>query len=431
VVLAFNYGAPPRISPCARLLVRRFGLIKKRVGQAVDAVSALTPRETASLAGRDRSAGFVVGTGRTHLRQFRSLAHNASPISAGIVTAVPLLLAAVTARRLPSSISASPSHLARRCSSVQPLPVLGETDANRPPAEGFGLVCGSFTILGTTIALFPPSRPSRALAPGPVSDRTVGFENTRLTRRTFMSRFRNVPAVVSGVVCSVLLSCVVFCRLTDARAITAPSPTSTVAPFGDGAAHRHPLPSAALSPTSGRRGRAGVAVAVKEINDAGGVLGKPVEVPRPDSRCIDRHDRDVNRRPSLRRAGGCAGRAVIVGPRRAGSSRSLWAAKLPDDLARCHPVRLSSAASGGYFFRTIGSAALEGNAPREDHRRHGLASRSSISMTTWAGRCSVRCAWDSRHPGTGRRAEDRFDHEGPRNHHRSGEGRENRTTSCS
>jgi hypothetical protein len=45
-------------------------------------------------------------------------------------------------------------------------------------------------------------------------------------------------------------------------------------------------------------------------------------------------------------------------------------------------------------------------------RRHGLASRSSIS--TWAGRCSVRCAWDSRHPrGTGRRAEDRFDHEGP------------------
>ena len=175
-----------------------------------------------------------------------------------------------------------------------------------------------------------------------------------------MSRFRTLPAVVSGVVFSLAL---VSCSVASPMPVPpAPSPTSMVAPFGDGV-----LRIGTLFPTSGTQSylgggqAAGVAVAVKEINDAGGVLGKPVEVLARDSGDVS----TVTIETSI--ADLVTARAdVLVGPSSSVLAErvipKLVAAKLPMISPASTSVRLSSAASGGYFFRTIGSAALEGNA---------------------------------------------------------------------
>ena len=175
-----------------------------------------------------------------------------------------------------------------------------------------------------------------------------------------MSRFRTLPAVVSGVVFSLAL---VSCSVASPMPVPpAPSPTSTVAPFGDGV-----LRIGTLFPTSGTQSylgggqAAGVAVAVKEINDAGGVLGKPVEVLARDSGDVSTATIETSIADLV-----TARADVLVGPSSSVLAErvipKLVAAKLPMISPAATSVRLSSAASGGYFFRTIGSAALEGNA---------------------------------------------------------------------
>ena len=175
-----------------------------------------------------------------------------------------------------------------------------------------------------------------------------------------MSRFRTIPAVVSGVVFSLAL---VSCSVASPMPVPpAPSPTSTVAPFGDGV-----LRIGTLFPTSGTQSylgggqAAGVAVAVKEINDAGGVLGKPVEVLARDSGDVSTATIETSIADLV-----TARADVLVGPSSSVLAErvipKLVAAKLPMISPASTSVRLSSAASGGYFFRTIGSAALEGNA---------------------------------------------------------------------
>jgi len=175
-----------------------------------------------------------------------------------------------------------------------------------------------------------------------------------------MSRFRTLPAVVSGVVFSLAL---VSCSVASPMPVPpAPSPTSTVAPFGDGV-----LRIGTLFPISGTQSylgggqAAGVAVAVKEINDAGGVLGKPVEVLARDSGDVATATIETSIADLV-----TARADVLVGPSSSVLAErvisKLVAAKLPMISPAATSVRLSSAASGGYFFRTIGSAALEGNA---------------------------------------------------------------------
>ena len=175
-----------------------------------------------------------------------------------------------------------------------------------------------------------------------------------------MSRFRTLPAVVSGVVFSLAL---VSCSVASPMPVPpAPSPTSTVAPFGDGV-----LRIGTLFPISGTQSylgggqAAGVAVAVKEINDAGGVLGKPVEVLARDSGDVSTATIETSIADLV-----TARADVLVGPSSSVLAErvipKLVAAKLPMISPAATSVRLSSAASGGYFFRTIGSAALEGNA---------------------------------------------------------------------
>jgi chloramphenicol-sensitive protein RarD len=100
LVLAINYGSLPWISLTLAFSFGLYGLIKKRVGGAIDAVSGLTietawlvPVATVQLVVVGAGAGITFGTVSTW--------HTLALISAGVVTAVPLLLFAGAARRLP------------------------------------------------------------------------------------------------------------------------------------------------------------------------------------------------------------------------------------------------------------------------------------------------------------------------------------------
>ena len=175
-----------------------------------------------------------------------------------------------------------------------------------------------------------------------------------------MPRSRTLPAVVSGVVFSLAL---VSCSATSPIPVPpAPSASSTVAHSGDGVLRIGTLfPSTGAQSYLGGGQAAGVAVAVKEINDDGGVLGKSVEVIARDSGDITTATIEASIADLV-----TAKADVLVGPSSSVLAEriipKLVAAKLPMISPAAASVRLSSVESGGYFFRTIGSAALEGNA---------------------------------------------------------------------
>ena len=175
-----------------------------------------------------------------------------------------------------------------------------------------------------------------------------------------MPRSRTLPAVVSGVVFSLAL---VSCSATSPIPVPpAPSASSPVAHSGDSVLRIGTLfPSTGAQSYLGGGQAAGVAVAVKEINDDGGVLGKSVEVIARDSGDITTATIEASIADLV-----TAKADVLVGPSSSVLAEriipKLVAAKLPMISPAAASVRLSSVESGGYFFRTIGSAALEGNA---------------------------------------------------------------------
>ncbi|TFD71824.1 EamA family transporter RarD [Cryobacterium sp. Hb1] len=103
VVLAVGYGSLPWISLILAFSFGLYGLIKKRVGPSVDAVTGLT-LETAWLA-PVAVVQLVVVSGLSGIT-FGTVSpwHTASLLAAGIITAVPLLLFAAAARRLPLTV---------------------------------------------------------------------------------------------------------------------------------------------------------------------------------------------------------------------------------------------------------------------------------------------------------------------------------------
>lgn len=100
LVIAVGYGAFPWIAIVLALTFGFYGFIKKRVGAQVDALSGLT-LETAWLA--PVAILQLVITGATVGLSFGNAGpvHIALMIGTGVVTAVPLLLFAAAARRLP------------------------------------------------------------------------------------------------------------------------------------------------------------------------------------------------------------------------------------------------------------------------------------------------------------------------------------------
>ena len=149
VVLAFNYGALPWVSLALALSFGFYGLIKKHVGPAVDAVSGLTietawlaPVAVVQLAVVGTSAGLTLGT--------VSPAHTLLLVSSGVLTAVPLLLFAAAARRLPLVYLGLIQYLAPVLQFVVGAFVLHES---MPPARwiGFALVWVALVILSIDV----------------------------------------------------------------------------------------------------------------------------------------------------------------------------------------------------------------------------------------------------------------------------------------
>lgn len=100
VVLAIGYGQVPWIALILAFAFGFYGLIKKRVGPRVDAVSGLTletmwltPVAIVQLVVVGAVSGITIGT--------VSVLHTMLMLAAGAVTAVPLLFFAAGARRLP------------------------------------------------------------------------------------------------------------------------------------------------------------------------------------------------------------------------------------------------------------------------------------------------------------------------------------------
>ncbi|TYL54320.1 EamA family transporter RarD [Agromyces mariniharenae] len=100
VVLAVGYGQLPWIALVLAFSFGFYGLIKKRVGPKVDAVSGLTletawlaPLAVAQLVFVAMTSGLTMGT--------VSPWHTVLLLMAGVVTAIPLLLFAAASRRLP------------------------------------------------------------------------------------------------------------------------------------------------------------------------------------------------------------------------------------------------------------------------------------------------------------------------------------------
>jgi len=100
VVLAVGYGSLPWIALILAFSFGLYGLIKKRVGGAVDAVSGLTletmwltPVAIVQLIVVGATVGITIGTVNPW--------HTVAMVGTGVITAVPLLFFAAASRRLP------------------------------------------------------------------------------------------------------------------------------------------------------------------------------------------------------------------------------------------------------------------------------------------------------------------------------------------
>lgn len=100
LVLAVNYGVFPWISLALAFSFGLYGLIKKRVGPRVDAVTGLTietawlvPVAIAQLIFVGATSGIVLGNA--------GIANTILLVLSGVITAIPLILFAAAARRLP------------------------------------------------------------------------------------------------------------------------------------------------------------------------------------------------------------------------------------------------------------------------------------------------------------------------------------------
>lgn len=100
IVLAVGYGSMPWIALILAFSFGLYGLIKKRVGNRVDALSGLTletmwltPVAVVQLIVVGVTAGLTIGTA--------GVWHTVLLVGAGVITAVPLLFFAAASRRLP------------------------------------------------------------------------------------------------------------------------------------------------------------------------------------------------------------------------------------------------------------------------------------------------------------------------------------------
>jgi chloramphenicol-sensitive protein RarD len=161
LVLAIGHGSVPWIALILAFSFGLYGYIKKQVGGVVDAVSGLTletawltPVAIAQLIAVGVSGGLTIGTA--------GVGHTLLLIGAGVITAVPLLLFAAAARRLPLTWMGFIQYFAPIIQFVVGVAVLHEA---MPPERwlGFGLVWLALAIL-TVDMLVASARGRRSAA---------------------------------------------------------------------------------------------------------------------------------------------------------------------------------------------------------------------------------------------------------------------------
>ena len=161
VVLAVGYGALPWISLALAASFGLYGLIKKQVGGRVDAVTGLTietvwlvPAAIAMLAVVSATAGITFGT--------VGVPHTVAILATGVITAVPLLLFAAAARRLPLTHIGLTQYLAPVLQFLFGVFVLGE-DMPIERWVGFSVVWLALVVL--TVDMFVSARAARRAVP--------------------------------------------------------------------------------------------------------------------------------------------------------------------------------------------------------------------------------------------------------------------------
>ncbi|MBC7725004.1 MAG: EamA family transporter RarD [Burkholderiaceae bacterium] len=161
LVLAIGYGTFPWISLTLAFSFGFYGLLKKRVGPRVDAVSGLSletawllPVAIIQLAIVGGTTGLTIGS--------ISPWHTLAIIGSGVITAVPLLLFAGAARRLPLITLGLVQYLAPLLQFVFGAFLLGEA---MPPERwiGFALVWAALVLL--TIDMLISGRAARRMVP--------------------------------------------------------------------------------------------------------------------------------------------------------------------------------------------------------------------------------------------------------------------------
>jgi len=164
IVLAIGYGQLPWIALVLAFSFGFYGLIKKRVGPKVDAVSGLTletawlaPLAVAQLVFVAMTSGLTMGT--------VSPWHSALLLMAGVVTAIPLLLFAAASRRLPLIFMGFIQYFAPFIQFLVGVFILQEP---MPPERwiGFGLVWLALLVL--TFDLIRSARSARRAPVEPI-----------------------------------------------------------------------------------------------------------------------------------------------------------------------------------------------------------------------------------------------------------------------
>jgi len=159
VVLSVGYGSVPWISLILAFSFGLYGLIKKRVGGHLDALTGLTletmwlaPIAIVQLVVVSLLTGLTFGT--------VSPLHTVALIGSGVITAVPLLFFAAASRRLPLSTLGLVQYLAPVLQLIVGVVILQEP---MPPERwlGFGLVWVALIVL--TVDMIVAGRSQRRL----------------------------------------------------------------------------------------------------------------------------------------------------------------------------------------------------------------------------------------------------------------------------
>lgn len=164
LVIALAYGAFPWIALALAVSFGLYGLIKRRVGGKVDAVSGLTietlwlaPVAIAQLIFVAMTTGLTIGN--------ISLLQTVSMALAGVVTAVPLLLFAGAARRVPLTVIGLTQYLTPLMQFLIGVLLLHE-EMTPPRLVGFIIVWVALVIL--SVDTFRASRAARRARLEPV-----------------------------------------------------------------------------------------------------------------------------------------------------------------------------------------------------------------------------------------------------------------------